>query len=308
MIAQSDIFIFGAVTLVILLLAPGVMMVLRSVQKSDRLVSRLESRKPGERREKPRERARSLGEMIGEVGKRATPGNAEQISAIRFKLLRAGFLRPKAVSIWFGARLVLILVPQLFLLPFLPALADLHQIGPLGGSLFLAVLGIFGPDKYIDGRIGKREIEYREGFPDMMDLMVACIEAGMSIDMAVTRVAEELAGRYPQLGMHLNIIALELRAGRGRNDAWKNFAQRLGLDEADSLATMLRQADEMGSSVGETLRVFSRDMRQRRMLAAEEQALALSAKLTLPLILFVFPTLLGVLMLPVVIRALSPAV
>jgi len=139
----------------------------------------------------------------------------------------------------------------------------------------------------------------------MMDLMVSCIEAGMSVDAAVSRVAEELLKRFPNLAMHLNIIALELRAGRSREDAWKNFAQRLGIDAADSLATMLRQAEEMGSSVGTTLRVFSQDMRQRRMLAAEEQALALSAKLSLPLILFVFPTLLGVLLLPVIVQVME---
>ncbi len=306
--SQNDLIIFGIVMLVALLASPAVMSVMKSAQRSDRMISRLENHKQkyedGPKRE-TRKRTRSLGELAVNLGKRAAPGNKQQLSAIRFKLLRAGFLNPKAVATYFAIRLVMVVVPQLCLLFFLGPLSEMHKFGPIGASLLLAAIGLILPDKFLDSRTAKLEAEYREAFPDMMDLLVACIEAGMSIDSAVTRVAEELAARYPNLAMHLNIIALELRAGRSRNDAWKNFAQRLGLDEADSLATMLRQAEEMGSSVGETLRVFSKDMRQRRILAAEEQALALSAKLSLPLILFVFPTLLGVLMLPVAVKALS---
>ena len=303
---QNDILIFGVVAVMVFLMAPSVMMLARAVRRSDRLISRLESRRPGERRERKKaRRARSVGEWLGEIGKRATPGNAEQISALRFKLMRGGYLGKNAVSIYLGTRFMALILPQMMILPFIGQLADMHERAPVGLALLVLVIGLMGPDFYIDSRTKRQEREYREGFPDMMDLMVACIEAGMSIDAAVSRVSEELVSRYPNLAMHLNIIALELRAGRGRNDAWKNFAQRLGLDEADSLATMLRQAEEMGSSVGQTLRIFSKDMRQKRMLAAEEQALALSAKLSLPLILFVFPTLLGVLMLPVVVKALN---
>ena len=306
--SQNDLIIFGVVMLVALLASPAVMSMMKSAQRSDRMLSRLESHKQkyedGPTRQ-TRKRTRSIAELAVNLGKRAAPGNKQQLSAIRFKLLRAGFLNPKSVATYFAIRLVMVVVPQLCLLFFLGPLSEMHKFGPIGASLFLAAIGLILPEKFLESRTAKLEAEYREAFPDMMDLLVACIEAGMSIDSAVTRVAEELSARYPNLAMHLNIIALELRAGRSRNDAWKNFAQRLGLDEADSLATMLRQAEEMGSSVGTTLRVFSKDMRQRRILAAEEQALALSAKLSLPLILFVFPTLLGVLMLPVVVKAMS---
>jgi len=306
--SQNDLIIFAVVMVVALLASPSVMILVKSLQRSDRLISRLESRKQadGERGQREtRQRTRSIGEVVVKLGKQATPGNAEQLSAIKFKLLRAGFLNPKSVSIYFAIKMLAVVVPQILLMFFISPLSEMHKFGPVGASLSLVVIGLMLPEKFIDGRTKKLEIEYREGFPDMMDLMVACIEAGMSIDAAVSRVAEELVERYTNLAMHLNIIALELRAGRSRVDAWKNFAQRLGIDEADSLATMLRQAEEMGSSVGVTLRVFSQDMRKKRMLAAEEQALALSAKLSLPLMLFVFPTLLGVLMLPVVIRALD---
>jgi tight adherence protein C len=104
------------------------------------------------------------------------------------------------------------------------------------------------------------------------------------------------------LTVHLRFLVLELRAGRARKDAWTAFADRLGIDDARQLATMLRQAEEMGTSLGETLSVFSADMRSKRMLRAEEKALGLSAKLTVPLILFIFPSLLAALMLPAAAR------
>ncbi|MHB8528631.1 MAG: type II secretion system F family protein, partial [Caulobacteraceae bacterium] len=117
-------------------------------------------------------------------------------------------------------------------------------------------------------------------------------------DAAVGRVTDELVRRYPNLAAHLKFLTLELRAGRSRKDAWAGLAERLGIEEAKSLSTMLRQAEEMGTSLGETLAIFSDDMRAKRMLRAEEKAMALPAKMMLPLILFIFPCLMGVLMLP----------
>jgi tight adherence protein C len=186
------------------------------------------------------------------------------------------------------------------LLPFL-----LKGKAGMGGILVAAVLSvaaILGPEQVLKSRQQKREREYADGFPDLLDLLVASVEAGLSLDASVTRVTDELDRRYPNLTIHLRMLVLELRAGRARKDAWSAFADRLGIDDARSLATMLRQAEEMGTSLGETLSVFSQDMRAKRMLRAEEKALALSAKLTVPLILFIFPCLLGALMLPAGVR------
>jgi tight adherence protein C len=173
--------------------------------------------------------------------------------------------------------------------------------GVLLAAAFTAA-AMLGPEQVLKSRRQTREREYSEGFPDLLDLLVASVEAGLSLDAAVTRVTEELDRRYPSLTIHLRMLVLELRAGRSRKDAWSAFADRLGIDDARALATMLRQAEEMGTSLGETLSVFSQDMRAKRMLRAEEKALALSAKLTLPLIMFIFPCLLGALMLPAAVR------
>ncbi|MGH7011622.1 MAG: type II secretion system F family protein, partial [Caulobacteraceae bacterium] len=157
---------------------------------------------------------------------------------------------------------------------------------------------LLGPDQVVKRRRLRLEREYRDGFPDLLDLLVASVEAGLSLDAAVNRVTEELARRYPNLAAHLKFLTLELRAGRSRKEAWTALADRLGIEEAKSLATMLRQAEEMGTSLGETLAIFSDDMRAKRMLKAEEKAMALPAKMMIPLILFIFPCLLGVLILP----------
>jgi tight adherence protein C len=308
MITQSDLVIFGIAMVFTLVVLPIAFMAIRSLRHSGQMIARLERAKAAPSSGPVDKRTKSVGDIVVDLGRRATPGNAEQISQLRFTLMRAGLLGEKAVSGYFAARLFMVVLPQVLLLYMVPQLSLIDSILPLASSLFLAILGLTVPGIYIGKRTKKLEREYKEGFPDMMDLLVACVEAGMSIDAAVSRVAEELADRYPRLALHLKINALELRAGRSRQDSWKNFSERLGIEEASSLTTMLRQAEEMGSSIGNTLRVFSKDMRKKRMLAAEEQAMALSAKLSLPLILFVFPTLLGVLILPAIVRALDLAV
>ena len=169
----------------------------------------------------------------------------------------------------------------------------------------LAAAAVLGPDQVLNMRRRARELEYTEGFPDLLDLLVASVEAGLSLEAAVSRVTDELVRRYPNLAIHLRFLTLELRAGKSRKDVWQSFASRLGIDDARALATMLRQAEDMGTSVGETLTVFSADMRSKRMLRAEEKALALPAKLTVPLILFIFPCLLGVLLLPAIFRLMT---
>ena len=305
MISQSDLVIFGVAMVFTLFVLPTAFLAVKSLRRSGQMMSRLERAKDGPSIAPEDKRTKSVSDIVADLGRRATPGNAEQISKMRFTLMRAGLLGQKAVSIYFAARLFMVVLPQIVLLYLVPRLSHIDPMLPLTASLFLAILGLMLPGIFLGRRTKKLEGEYKEGFPDMMDLLVACVEAGMSIDAAVARVAEELADRYPSLALHLKINALELRAGRSRQDSWKNFSERLGIEESSSLTTMLRQAEEMGSSIGNTLRVFSKDMRQKRMLAAEEQAMALSAKLSLPLILFVFPTLLGVLILPAIIRALE---
>lgn len=229
--------------------------------------------------------------------------DTEEISRIRYLLSQAGFFSPSAVNIFYLIRVLAIIVPQLILIGFWGVLSQYASVLNLVlCSVMLAGLGFIGPGFVVGWFKARRSLQCREGFPDMMDLLVACVEAGLSLDAAFIRVANELGDRYPALKVGLDMMNLELRAGRARHEAMINFARRIDLDEAKSLAVTLKQSEEMGSSLGTALRTFSEEMRATRMLVAEEKALALSAKLTLPLILFIFPTIMLILLLPAGIR------
>jgi tight adherence protein C len=246
------------------------------------------------------------GQLLGtlrRLGQQSAVRDPAKLTVLRSQLMQSGFYNREAPVIYLGLRAAALALATLGVLVLLPLIAG-GKSGMMGIMLAGALAGaaILGPDQVLKVRRTKREREYSDGFPDLLDLLVASVEAGLSLDAAVTRVTEELARRYPSLTIHLRFLVLELRAGKARKDAWSAFADSLGIDDARQLATMLRQAEEMGTSLGETLTVFSQDMRSKRMLRAEEKALALSAKLTVPLILFIFPCLLGALMLPAAAR------
>ena len=243
---------------------------------------------------------------IRTLGQQSAVKDPAKLVALRLRLMQAGYYNREAPVIYLGVRAASLAVATLGVVMLVPLVAG--GKGGMGGIVIagvLAGLAMLGPDQVLKTRRGKREREYSEGFPDLLDLLVASIEAGLSLEAAVSRVTEELSRRYPHLAVHLRFLVLELRAGKSRKEAWSAFADRLGIDDARQLATMLRQAEEMGTSLGDTLTVFSQDMRSKRMLRAEEKALALSAKLTLPLVLFIFPCLLGALMLPAAARLMS---
>jgi tight adherence protein C len=169
-------------------------------------------------------------------------------------------------------------------------------------SFLYALLFLFLMNIYLD-RLGKRrETATRRGFPDFMDLMIVCTDAGMSLEAATDKVATELAVTHEALGLHLKIMTLEVRAGRPLRDALKNLAERLKMDEARTLAVLFKQSEELGTSLTHTLRVYSAEMRERRITAAEEKANALPVKMVLPLGFCVFPVMLVMILLPVWVR------
>jgi len=241
---------------------------------------------------------------VRRLGQQSAVRDPAKVSQLRSRLMQAGFYAREAPVIFLGVKAIALVLATAGVLLTLPAMIS-HKGGnmiALGVAVVVSLSALYGPDVVLKNRKTHREREYSDGFPDLLDLLVASVEAGLSLDAAVTRVTEELERRYPNLTIHLRFLVLELRAGRARKDAWSAFADRLGIDDARALATMLRQAEEMGTSLGETLSVFSADMRAKRMLRAEEKALGLSAKLTVPLIMFIFPALLGALMLPAAAR------
>lgn len=241
--------------------------------------------------------------LIDRFGKHIALPDAEEISRIRFKLAQGGYYDVQSVTIYYGIRVCALLIPQLVLLSvWMMFLQGMETAKLLQISLACVAFGMFGPDLLLRSKINKRRDSAREGFPDLLDLLISCIEAGLGLDAALSNVAKELGKRFPVLKINLDLLNLEIMAGRKRHEAFKNFAERLGLDEAKSLTIMLKQSEEMGSSLGLALRTFSEEMRTKRMLRAEEKAMALPAKMTVPLILFIFPTIMVMLLLPAAAR------
>lgn len=168
-----------------------------------------------------------------------------------------------------------------------------------------ALIGFVAPDVYLARRKRALTRRYREVFPNFLDLLVVCIDAGLSLQAAFERVAGDISKQSRELGIHLAITRAEIAAGRSLIEALDGLANRLGFDEAGSLVAMLRQSIELGSDLGDALRVFSDEMRDKRLLRAEEAANKLSVKMVIPLGLFIFPVVLLVTILPVIIKLLK---
>jgi len=222
---------------------------------------------------------------------------------LRRELIRAGFFRADAINYYIFARMasVVVLTTTSYLLVE-QFLVDTEWYWKLGLVAVAMVLAVLGPDAYIARRKRKLQEGFRIDFPDMLDLMVVCVDSGLSLEATLDRISGEIARQNQHLGSNLLIMGAETRAGRGTIDALASLADRLGLEEAHSLVAILRQSIELGTDVGDGLRVFSDEMRDRRLLRAEERANELPVKMVLPLGLFIFPVILGLVMLPVMLR------
>lgn len=225
-------------------------------------------------------------------------------NALEAKLFRAGFYQPSAPLIYTLSRLGAVCIG------FLVAYALLARVLPPQLPAFMAFAGsaLFGlacivvPAILLDRFENAQKQIYRRGFPDFMDMMITCADAGMSLEAAVERVGAELAGTHKWLGIQLAIMSLQMRAGKPLREALRELADRIGLEEARSLAVLFRQSEELGTSLTDALRVYSDEMRGQRILNAEEKANALPVKMMIPLGLCIFPVVMMVIMLPVIIR------
>lgn len=169
--------------------------------------------------------------------------DAQEITRMRFVLSQAGFYTAQSVPIFYVIRVLSLILPQFILIGlwwFYAKGLETQKIVIIGSLLIL--VGMFMPILFVQSRVKKRRQNAREGFPDMVDLLVSCVEAGLGLDAALMNVSREIGDRYPVLKVNLNLLNLELMAGRGRHEALKNFADRLGLEETKALAVMLRQA------------------------------------------------------------------
>jgi tight adherence protein C len=173
-----------------------------------------------------------------------------------------------------------------------------------------AALGLYLPTVFVSARADRRQRDIINGFPDALDLMLVCVEAGLGLEAAFARVGMEMTNSHPRLAEQLGAVVLELRAGRSHEDALRRMADRAGADEIRAFATLLIQSTKLGSSIAQTLRTYASEMRERRRMRAEEKAHRLPVLLSIPLVVCMLPTMIGVLMLPAairVVRAVLPA-
>jgi tight adherence protein C len=224
---------------------------------------------------------------------------------LRRELIRAGFFHVDAIKYYIFARIATVVVLVIVALLAEQFLVNSEWYLKSALMAIIMVLAVVGPDAYIARRKRKLHLGYRIAFPDMLDLLVVCIDAGLSLEGALDRISGEITRQNRHLAANLQILGAERRAGRSTIDALASLADRLGLDEARSLTAMLRQSIELGTDVGDALRVFSDDMRDRRLMRAEERANQLPVKMVGPLGLFIFPVVLGLAMVPVIIRLLT---
>jgi tight adherence protein C len=236
----------------------------------------------------------SLGGILGQF-ERVLPRSQAEVSITRQRLIRAGFRSESALNVFYSFK---VLVPV--------TLAILVLITGFGDNSFFVyalalALGFLSPDFWIGRKIKQRQMAIRQGLPDVLDLMIICVEAGLGLDQAIIRTADELSRGQPAICDELGVVVLEQRAGRARSDAWRNFADRCAVDSVRNLVSVLMQSEQFGTGIAKTLRIHSDTLRTQRRQRVEEQAAKTSIKLVFPLVLFIFPSLFLVTLGPEVI-------
>jgi len=241
--------------------------------------------------------------LMAQAAKFLIPGERSTDPLLKKQFIQAGFFSDLAGPIFHTARVLCAAVlPILCLLlsPLLPF--DLPVAIMTGVLICLALLGLIVPPILLDRRIKQMQQKYRDAFPDFMDLLVVCVEAGQSLQSAIASVSQEMLQLCPALGFNLHLVSLELRAGSTLHSALLSLHGRLGIQEVQSLAVLLKQSEELGASIAGALRTFSDEMRDKRLARAETRANTLPVKMTIPLGLCIFPVILLVILIPVVIR------
>jgi tight adherence protein C len=229
------------------------------------------------------------------------PQKAEELSAVRMKLLRAGYPDKGAVRVFHAAKMVLgigALALGLIYALIQSASAEVSTQSMILYTIVPGAIGYYLPQYWVNKRVTKRQTEIIQGFPDALDMMLVCVEAGQSLDQAIIRVGKESRAGYPALADEFEMVAHEVKAGKERVTVLKDMSERVGVPDVASFVTTLVQSATFGTSIAEALRVYSADMRDKRVMRAEEKANMLPTKLTLGTMMFTVPPLMIILIGP----------
>jgi tight adherence protein C len=299
-LALIFILIFGAVLLVMLLM-------MRDPIK-DRLSS-LDERDAGRAREPGKGWRERLSRLAEPLAKLSVPSEGWETSPMRLRFINAGWRAPATPGLFHAGKTALTLGLPLIAYVLLRQDPNHAVTTTFVVLVFAAAIGYYVPDIILKRRVFVRQREVFESFPDALDLMTVCVEAGLGMDAALARVGAEIGLKSPVLAEELQLVTLELRAGVSKEKALRNLALRTGVEDVDALVKMLIQADRFGTSVGTALRIQSDQLRTRRRQLVEERAAKIATKLLFPLIFCIFPALLVVLLGPAVLqifRSMAP--
>jgi tight adherence protein C len=251
---------------------------------------------------------RGAGEdaLVGGIGRLVTPADQSQLSSMRLELFRAGYRRPSSVRNYYGLRVVLGLGGAVAIALLYPLLSrQMATSSVLIATLLVGCIGYYGPWLWVARRAFVRARAIRDGFPDTLDMLLVSVEAGLSLDAALNRVALEIGPAHPVLAQELELVGLELRVGKGRIEVLHDMAMRIGVDEVHSFVTVLAQSDRFGTSIADALRVYAADMRAQRLVRAEEAANKLPFKLAIAVMTCTLPAVLVILAFPALIQLMS---
>jgi tight adherence protein C len=224
-------------------------------------------------------------------------------ASLREKLVAAGYTAPHAPRVYTLIRLIMVVgLPFLMLVLFWLTGSSPSMIKLYFSLVIAAALGLYLPNIFIRAKADRRQRALTNAFPDALDLMLVCVEAGLGLEAAFSRVGMEMTSSHPLLAEQFGAVVLELRAGRSHEDALRRMADRAGADDIRAFCTLLIQSTKLGSSISQTLRTYASEMREKRRMRAEEKAHRLPVLISIPLVACMLPTMIGVLMLPAVIR------
>jgi tight adherence protein C len=254
-------------------------------------------------RRRRQSRKQQVGELVRKLGEHVERGGLDLQGWAR-RLVQAGYWSPDATRLFFGTRAALA-AGSAFAAIAITVAFDARLLGTLVLAVWLGGIGWLIPSWYVLRRRNARRTDIHRALADALDLLVACVEAGMGLNQALVRVSDEVRNISEALAEELSMVNLEIRAGAPRADALRNFGERTGIDDVDALVSTLIQTERFGTSVGRALRVQAATLRQKRRQRAEEAAAKTTIKLVFPLVLFVFPALFVVILGPAVIQVIQ---
>lgn len=243
--------------------------------------------------ERQKERVR---DTLANVGKMLPAASTEKASRTKLLMMRAGYRSPEGLLAMRGVKLI-------FPIATLAGVyfSGLYRINAFLLPLIAFALGYLLPDMWLTWRVSVRQRQLRRALPDALDLLVICVEAGLGLDQAIMKVSQDMKIAHPELSEELQFVNLEMRVGKTRIDALRELARRTGLDDIKSLVGMLIQTERFGTSIAQSLRIYSDDMRLKRRQRAEEMSAKTSVKMVPPLVFFIFPALMVVILGPAII-------